>query len=215
MVSPDFRLQRPEYLGGDSTMVQINPIAQTSATASEPTELGSLAAIGTGISTRGGFVKSFTEHGIVMGLASVRADLTYQEGVERFWSRETRYDFYWPALANLGEQAVLNKEIYLGDVAQDDDVFGYQERYAEYRYKPSRVTGKFRSSASGTLEVWHLAQEFGSLPTLDQTFIEEDPPVDRVVAAPTEPHFSCDMYFRLICARPMPVFSVPGLIDHF
>lgn len=215
VTSPDYRLQRPEYLGGDSQMINISPVAQTSATASEPTELGALAGIGTAVSTRGGFVKSFTEHGLIMGLANVRADLTYQEGLERFWSRSTRYDFYWPALALLGEQAVYNREIYLQDAAQDDDVFGYQERYAEYRYKPSKITGKLRSSATGTLEIWHLAEEFGTLPSLDDTFIVSAPPVDRVVATPTEPHFTCDMYFRMICARPMPVFSVPGLIDHF
>ena len=214
VTSPDARLQRPEYLGGGSTPVNVSPIAQTSATSSEPTPIGNLTGVGTATAQGHGFVKSFTEHCIVIGLACVRADLTYQQGLDRMWSRQTRYDFYWPALSHLGEQAVLNKEIYLQGLAVDDDVFGYQERYAEYRYKPSRVTGKFRSIA-GNLDVWHLAQDFSSLPVLGETFIREDPPLARVIATPTEPHFLFDGYFQFKCARPMPVYGVPGLIDHF
>lgn len=212
--SPDARLQRSEYLGGGTAPIQIAPVAQQSST-DATTPQGNLSGVGTGVLRSRGFVKSFTEHCILLGLVSARADLTYQEGLERMWSRSTRYDFYWPALAHLGEQAVLNKEIYLQGTSADDNVFGYQERYAEYRYKPSRITGQFRSVAASTLEVWHVAQEFGSLPTLNSTFIEENPPIDRVVATPDEPHFMMDAWISLKCARPMPTYSVPGLIDHF
>jgi len=150
----------------------------------------------------------------------VRADLNYQQGLNRMWSRQTRWDFYWPALAHIGEQAVLNKEIYAGTTADDDEVFGYQERYAEYRYKPSLITGQFRSNYAQSLDIWHLAQDFAALPTLDVngTFIEENPPVERVLALDEEstyPQFLFDAYIKLKCARPMPVYSVPGLIDHF
>ncbi len=215
VTSPDARLQRPEYLGGGTAPVIISPIAQTSAAASEPTPQANLAAIGTSSFSGHGFVKSFTEHCLLLGFISARADLTYQEGLDRMWSRSTRYDFYWPALAQIGEQEVLNKEIYLQDTTADDLAFGYQERYAEYRYKPSRITGLFRSSATGTLEIWHVAQEFGSLPTLGDTFIKEAVPLDRCVATPAEPHFMFDSYINLKCARPMPTYGVPGLIDHF
>jgi len=205
--SDDARLQRPEYLGGGSTPVNINPVAATATDASVPQ--GNLAAIGTSIG-RASFAKSFTEHGFVIGLASVRADLTYQQGVERMWSRRTRYEFYWPALAHLGEQAVLNKEIYFSGSEVDDEVFGYQERYAEYRYKPSRITGLFNSNAASSLDVWHLAQDFASLPSLNASFIEENPPIDRIIAVPSEPHFLCDIWFDYKTDRPMPVYSIPG-----
>jgi len=213
VVSPDARMQRPEYLGGGTAPVNVNPVPQTSST-DVTTPQGNLAAFGT-VSARGhGFTKSFTEHCLIIGLVCVDADLTYQQGLNRMWSRSTRYDFYWPTLANLGEQAVLNKEIFLQGTAggaADDTVFGYQERYAEYRYKPSQVTGLFRSNAAGTLDVWHLAEDFASLPTLNSTFIVSNPPIDRVISVPAEPHFLFDSYFDLKCARPMPVFSVPGL----
>lgn len=213
VTSPDARLQRPEYLGGGSSPVNISAVAQTSESATTPQ--GNLSAFGTATLNNHGFTKSFTEHSVVIGLVCVRADLTYQQGLNRMWSRETRYDFYWPALAHIGEQAVLNKEIFLQGTSADDDVFGYQERFAEYRYKPSVITGLFRSQAAATLDAWHLAQDFGSMPVLDNTFIQEDPPVDRVIAVPAEPHFLFDSHFRLRCARPMPMFGVPGLIDHF
>lgn len=215
VTSPDYRLQRSEYLGGGVTPIVVSPIAQNSANASEPTPQGNLAGIGTASVMGDGFVKSFTEHGVIIGVASVRADLTYSQGLERFWSRSTRYDFYWPALAMIGEQAVLNKEIYVQGSADDDNVFGYQERYAEYRYKPSRITGLFRPGVAGTLDIWHASEEFGALPTLGGTFIADQPPLDRVMATPTEPHILFDAYFQLTTARPMPVFGVPGLIDHF
>ena len=212
--SPDARLQRPEYLGGGSQRINISPVPQTSST-DTTTPQGNLAGFGTLGFSNHGFTKSFTEHGHIIGLACIRADLTYQQGLNRMWSRQDRYDFYWPALAHLGEQAVLNKEIYAQGTSADNDVFGYQERYAEYRYKPSMITGAFRSNAATSLDTWHLSQDFASLPTLNKTFIEENPPIDRVVATPDEPDLIFDMYFDLKCARPMPLFSVPGMIDHF
>jgi hypothetical protein len=219
VTSPDARLQRPEFLGGGSSPVNISPIPQTSGTAASagytPTPQGNLAAIGTSVLSNHGFSHSFTEHCIVIGLVSVRADLTYQQGVNRMFSRKTRFDFYWPALSHIGEQAVLQKEIMATGTVGDDTVFGYQERYAEYRYKPSQITGLFRSTAPGSLDAWHLSQEFADPPGLTPEFIVENPPVDRVIAVPAEPHFLFDSYMRYSCARPMPVFGVPGLIDHF
>jgi hypothetical protein len=214
VTSPDARLQRPEYLGGGSTPVNVTPIEQTSSTDATSPQ-GNLAAMATASLTNHGFTKSFTEHSVIIGLVSVRADLTYQQGLNRMFSRQTRYDFYWPALSHIGEQAVLNKEIYADGSANDDLVFGYQERYAEYRYKPSMITGKFRSNDAQSLDAWHLSQEFSSLPGLNSTFIEENPPLDRVIAVPSEPHFIFDSYISMKCARPMPVYSVPGKIDHF
>lgn len=209
---------RPEYLGGSTSPVTFQEIPMTAPKNSYLGQAtGDLAAAGTVVVNGGGFTKSFTEHGIVIGLASVRADITYQQGVDRFWSRETRYDFYWPALAHIGEQAVLKKEIYAtGNGANDNSVFGYQERWAEYRYKQSKITGKMRSAATDSLDAWHLSQEFtGNGPSLNEAFIEENPPIDRVVAFPEEPHFHMDCYFNFTDVSPMPVFSVPGLIDHF
>lgn len=214
VISPDARLQRPEYLGGSSARISINPVQQTSAT-NETTPQGNLAAFGVVSDSFHGFSKSFVEHGYVFGFVNVRADLTYQQGLNRMWSRQGRFDFYWPVLAHLGEQAVLNKEIYAQGTADDDKVFGYQERYAEYRYYPGQITGKFRSTDPQPLDSWHLAQKFSSLPTLSPQFIQDNPPVERVVAVQSEPQFLFDSYIRLKCARPMPVYSVPGLVDHF
>lgn len=214
VTSPDARLQRPEYLGGNSTPINISPIAQTSST-DATTPQGNLAAMGTMSSTGTGFTKSFTEHCVIIGLASVRADLNYQQGLNKMWRRKTRFDFYWPALSHIGEQAVLNEEIYAQGTSVDNDVFGYQERFAEYRYKPSTITGRFRSTDPQSLDIWHLAQDFSTLPVLGDTFIQEDPPIDRIIATPDEPQFLLDMYFAYKCARPMPTYSVPGLIDHF
>jgi hypothetical protein len=213
VTSPDHRLQRPEYLGGGSNAINIHPVAQTSSTDGTSAQ-GNLAAFGTGVVSGDGFTKSFTEHCILIGLVNVRADLTYQQGLNRMWTRSTRFDFYWPALAHIGEQAVTNIEIYAQDPAQDtgstgtpdnERVFGYQERYGEYRYKPSQVTGVFRSNATTSLDQWHLSQEFSSLPSLNQTFIEDAPPISRVVAVSTEPEFILDAYINLKCARPMPL----------
>jgi len=205
---------RSEYLGGGTRMVNISPIAQTSSTDATSPQ-GNLAAMGTATLDGIGFTKSFTEHCTIIGLVNVRADLTYQQGMNRMWSRATRYDYYWPALANIGEQAVLNKEIYYQGTTDDDDVFGYQERYAEYRYKPSIITGAFRSNAATPLDSWHLAQDFSSLPALNSSFIEDNPPVSRVVAVPSEPEFLFDGYFDMNCVRPMPLYGVPGMVDHF
>jgi len=217
VISPDARLQRPEYLGGGSSMIAVSEVAQTSAQAASGTTTpqGYLAATAQQGFSGHGFVKSFTEHGVVLGLVCVRADLTYQQGLNRMWSRTTREEFYWGALSHIGEQAVLNKEIYMEATANREEVFGYQERYAEYRYKPSQITGKLRSTASGSLDQWHLSQEFSALPALNSTFISEDPPLDRISAVTTEPHFVLDTYFRFIAARPMPLYGVPGMIDHF
>jgi hypothetical protein len=214
VTSPDARLQRPEYLGGGKDRINVNPIAQTSST-DTTTPQGNMSAFATTGFRGHGFSKSFTEHSVVIGMACVFADLNYQQGLHRNFSRQTRWDFYWPALAHIGEQAVLNKEIYATGGADDDNVFGYQERFAEYRYKPSQVTGKMRSSSATSLDNWHLAQEFSALPVLNASFIEENPPVDRVIAVTSEPHMLLDMHFDLKCARPMPTYSVPGLIDHF
>lgn len=214
VVSPDARLQRPEYLGGSSTRIIINPVPQTSNT-NNTSPQGNLAAFGLTSDGKGGFTHSFVEHCVVIGLVNVRADLTYQQGINRMFSRQTRFDFYWPALAHLGEQAILNKEIYAQGTDVDEDVFGYQERFAEYRYFPSQITGKFRSTYAQSLDFWHLSQEFDGLPTLSPEFIEDNPPVERVIAVPSEPQFLLDSFIQLHCARPMPVYSVPGLIDHF
>ena len=215
VISPDARLQRPEYLGGGSSPIQVNPVPQTSSTDGTSPQ-ANLAAYGTSTAINHGFTKSFTEHCLILGFVSVRADLNYQQGLNRMFSRQTRWDFYWPALSHIGEQGVLNKEIYADGSSNDDDVFGYQERFAEYRYKPSQVTGFFRSNDAATLDSWHLAQDFASLPALNADFIVENPPVDRIKALGDDyPDFLFDSYFDLKCARPMPVYSVPGLIDHF
>lgn len=214
VVSPDARLQRPEYLGGSSTRIMMNSVAQTAAT-NEVTPQANLSAFGLFGDSFHGFSKSFVEHGYIIGLVNVRADLSYQQGLHRMWSRKSRLDFYFPVLAHLGEQAILNKEIYAQGIAADDQVFGYQERFAEYRYSPSLITGKMRSTDPQTLDIWHLGQKFDSLPTLSSQFIQDNPPVSRVVATQSEPQFILDAWFDLKCIRPMPVYSVPGLVDHF
>ena len=220
VISPDARLQRPEYLGGGSTNINISPIAQTSGTSASgtTTPLGTLASMGTALAHNHGFTQSFVEHGVVIGLVSIRADLTYQQGLQKMWSRSTRYDFYFPAFSHLGEQAVLNQEIYVTGDTTDTSVFGYQERWAEYRFYPSRISSLFRSTASGTIDGWHLAQKFTSTPTLNSTFIVDNPPVSRVVAVGNSANgqqFIFDSFFDVKKARPMPMYSVPGLIDHF
>ena len=216
----DYRLQRPEYIGGGSTYVNVNPIAQTSATSISggATPLGNLAAMGTALASGHGFTYHAQEHGYIIGLVNVRADLTYQQGLNKMWSRSTRYDFYFPVFAHLGEQAILNKEIYVQGTSADNDVFGYQERWAEYRYKPSQITGLFKSTSAGTIDAWHYAQKFTSLPTLNTTFIQETPPIERTTAVGASANgqqFLMDAFFDCKMARPMPMYSVPGLIDHF
>jgi len=220
VVSPDARLQRPEYLGGGSSPVSVNPIAQTSPTgiAGTTTPQGNLAAFGTVLAHGHGFTQSFTEHGYILGMVSVRADLTYQQGLRRHWLRQTRYDYYFPVFSALGEQAIPNREIFCDGTANDAVIFGYQERWAEYRYNPSEVHGLMRSTAAGTIDAWHLAQRFVAAPTLNATFIEENPPVSRVVAvgaAANGQQFLMDAFFDIKAARPLPMYSVPGLVDHF
>lgn len=215
VVSPDARLQRPEFLGSFTKMVNVNPIAQTSATDATSPQ-GNLSAYGVTAAKFHGFTKSFVEHGYIFGFVCARADLTYQQGINKMWLRSTVYDFYWPTFAHLGEQAIELREIYAQGTAADTTVFGYQERYAEYRYKPSQITGKFRSSvADGNLDVWHLSQFFSNAPTLNEEFIVENPPISRIVAVQDEPEFLLDVGFRYITVRPMPMFGTPGLVDHF
>lgn len=213
VISPDARLQRPEYLGGSAQGIIVNPVAQTSGTTTDSAQ-ANLSAYGVSGASTDGFTKSFTEHGIIIGIASVRSYQTYQQGIPRWMSRRTRFDFYWPTFAHLGEQAILNKEIYAQGTDEDDEVFGYQERWAELRTETNVVTGKFRSTDPQSLDIWHLAQEYESLPKLNQSFIEENPPMDRVLAVPSEPDFLVDIVFKMKVARVIPVYSVPGLIDH-
>jgi len=217
VTSPDFRLQRPELLGSSSVRINVHPVQQTSSSPStgetSSNVKGSLAAYALATSSNG-FSKSFVEHGWVMGIVSVRADLTYQSGTNRMFSRRTRLDYYLPVLANLPEQEILNQEIWADASGTDQGVWGYQERWAEYRYKPSLITGKFRSAVGAGLDVWHLAQDFDTLPGLNSDFMEENPPVSRVVMVTSEPEIIFDSYFEYKCARVMPTYSVPGLIDH-
>lgn len=215
VVSPDARLQRPEFLGSFTKMVNVNPIAQTSATDNTSPQ-GNLSAYGVTAAKFHGFTKSFVEHGYIIGFVCARADLTYQQGINKMWLRSTVYDFYWPTFAHLGEQAIELREIYAQGSEADSTVFGYQERYAEYRYKPSQITGKFRSSViNGNLDVWHLSQFFNNAPTLNEEFITENPPIERIIAVPSEPEFLLDIGFRYTTVRPMPMFGTPGLVDHF
>lgn len=215
VVSPDARLQRPEFLGSFTKMVNVNPIAQTSATDNTSPQ-GNLSAYGVTAAKFHGFTKSFVEHGYIFGFVCARADLTYQQGINKMWLRSTVYDFYWPTFAHLGEQAIELREIYAQGSKDDAIVFGYQERYAEYRYKPSQITGKFRSSVTGgSLDKWHLSQFFKNAPTLNEEFILENPPIERIIAVPSEPEFLLDIGFRYITVRPMPMFGTPGLVDHF
>lgn len=219
VTSPDFRHQRPEFLGSGHTPVQVNPVAQTVPDDIGPDQgpLGNLGAFGVVADSGHGFTKSFTEHGYIIGLVNFRADLSYQRGIRRMWSRKTRFDFFYPALSHLGEMPVLNKEIYYdnSDTDSNQEVFGYQEAWGDYRYAPSMITSKMRSQNPGSLDVWHLAQEFANRPTLSAQFIEDNPPIDRIIAVQDEPHFLLDIYFKQRWARPMPLYGVPGLIDHF
>lgn len=214
--SPDGRLQRSEYLGGSRVPINITQVVQTSSTDSVSPQ-GNTAAYSLTGDISASFTKSFTEHSILLCFVCVRNENTYQQGLERMWSRKRRFDFYWPALANISEQPVFNKEIYAQGTAEDDEVFGYQEAWAEYRYKPSRVSGAFRSNYAQTLDSWHYADYYDSLPVLGDDFIRASKTnVDRTLAVQSslEDQFIGDFYFDLKSVRPMPVFSVPGLIDH-
>lgn len=217
VTSPDARLQRPEYLGGNRIPVNINQVVQSSGTQPDGTPLGDTAAFSVTTDVHGDFIKSFVEHGFIIGLMVARYDHTYQQGLERFWSRKDRFDYYWPVFANIGEQAVLNKEIYATGQATDNEVFGYQEAWADYRYKPSRVCGEMRSKAQTSLDVWHLADDYSKLPSLSDAWIREDKAnVDRVLAVTSavSNQMFADIYVQCKATRPMPVYSIPGLIDH-
>jgi hypothetical protein len=225
VTSPDARLQRPEYLGGNRVPININQVVQQSATASGETAQGTVTGMSVTTDTHSDFTKSFTEHGFVIGVMVARYDHTYQQGLERFWSRKDRFDYYWPVFANIGEQAVKNKEIFaqgpgVKDTAGaviDDQVFGYQEAWADYRYKPSRVTGEMRSQYAQSLDVWHLADDYSALPMLSDSWIREDKTnVDRVLAVTSavSNQLFADIYIKNRTTRPMPMYSIPGLIDH-
>lgn len=205
-------LQRPEYLGGGEVPVNVSPVPQT--TPGDPatsTPQGNLAAVGTANANNIGFVKSFTEHGYIMGFVSVRADLTYQQGLSRMWSRRERFDYYFPSLAHLSEQAILSKEIYCDGSADDNNVWGYNGIYDEYRYMRGLIAGRFNSRQSQPLDLWHLSLEFANRPTLSGQFIESSTPIDRVIAVPGEPHFLFDSWISHRAARPMPMTGIPGL----
>lgn len=213
--SPDARLQRPEYLGGNRVPITINQVIQNSETANTP--LGETGAMSVTTDVHKDFRKSFVEHGFVIGLMVARYDHSYQQGIERFWSRRDRFDFYWPVFANIGEQAVLNKEIYAQGSDVDEEVFGYQEAWADYRYKPSRVTGEMRSAYAQSLDVWHLADDYSELPHLSDAWIRETPEnINRVLAVSDSVanQFFCDIFVQNRTTRPMPLYSIPGLIDH-
>lgn len=225
VTSPDARLQRPEYLGGNRVPININQVVQQSATASGETAQGTVTGMSVTTDTHSDFTKSFTEHGFVIGVMVARYDHTYQQGLERFWSRKDRFDYYWPVFANIGEQAVKNKEIFAQGPAKvdsagaviDDQVFGYQEAWADYRYKPSRVTGEMRSQYAQSLDVWHLADDYSALPMLSDSWIREDKAnVDRVLAVTSSVsnQLFADIYIKNRTTRPMPMYSIPGLIDH-
>lgn len=214
---PDYRLQRPEFLGGGKSFINVSPVANTSGVDSTVSISGSdepqglLRGVGSGSLTGHGWAKSFVEPGYIIGLVRARGDLSYFQGLDKMWSRQTRLEFYTPVLANLGEQAVLNKELYVSNDSNDDLTFGYQERWGEYRFKKSMITGKFNPDVSGSLSHWHLAEDFGSLPTLNTTFIFDQTPMSRVTTVDSEPDFILDVWFDYKWARPIPVHSIPSL----
>lgn len=217
VTSPDARLQRPEYLGGNRIPININQVLQTSGTAQGTTPQGTPVGQSLTTDTHHDFKKSFVEHGFVIGVMVARYRHTYQQGLERFWNRHTRFDFYWPVLANIGEQAILNKEIYAQGTDEDEEVFGYQEAWADYRYKPDRVSAEMRSAYQQSLDVWHLADDYDKLPALSDSWIREDPTnVDRVLAVQsnTSAQLFADIFVMNRTTRPMPLYSIPGLIDH-
>ena len=217
VTSPDARLQRPEYLGGNRVPINVNQIIQQSGTESSGTPQGTVVGQSLTTDSHSDFTKSFTEHGFIIGLMVARYDHTYQQGLNRLWSRKDKFDFYWPVFANIGEQPVKNKEIFAQGTAKDDEVFGYQEAWADYRYKPNMVTGEMRSAYAQSLDVWHLADDYNALPTLSDAWIREDKSiVDRVLAVQSSVsnQLFADIYVKNLCTRPMPMYSIPGLIDH-
>ncbi len=218
VTSPDARLQRPEYLGGNRVPININQVIQQSGTGTGAnTPQGTVVGMSQTTDSHSDFIKSFTEHGFIIGVMVARYDHTYQQGLDRMWSRKDRFDYYWPVFANIGEQAVKNKEIYAQGNQEDDEVFGYQEAWADYRYKPNRVTGEMRSAYSQSLDVWHLADDYAQRPSLSDSWIREDKTnIDRVLAVTSSVsnQFFADIYVQNRATRPMPVYSIPGLIDH-
>jgi len=216
VTSPDHRLQRAEFLGGGSQIINVTPVAQTSGqpTPAANDKAGNLSGFGT-VSGTHSFSKSFVEHGVLLGICNVRGDITYSQGIDRYWRKQTRYEFFYPVLSQIGEQSVENSEIWSDGSANDDLIFGYQERYAEYRFIQNRLSGLMRPDASGTLASWHLSEDFATLPTLGATFIEANlgVPLDRAIAISTEPHFIADFYFDIKAARPLPTYGIPGNID--
>lgn len=218
VTSPDARLQRPEYLGGNRVPININQVIQQSGTGSgSSTPQGTVVGMSQTTDSHSDFIKSFTEHGFIIGVMVARYDHTYQQGLDRMWSRKDRFDYYWPVFANIGEQAVKNKEIYAQGNAEDDQVFGYQEAWADYRYKPNRVTGEMRSAYAQSLDVWHLADDYSKRPSLSDSWIREDKTnIDRVLAVTSanSNQFFADIYVQNRATRPMPMYSIPGLIDH-
>lgn len=217
VTSPDARLQRPEYLGGNRIPIVIDEIRQTSATSEAGTPQGTPTGQSRTTDVHHDVKKSFVEHGFIIGLMVARYDHTYQQGLDRFWSRKDRFDYYWPVFANIGEQAVLNKEIYAQGTAEDNEVFGYQEAWADYRYKPSRVTGEMRSKAPQSLDIWHLADDYSARPSLSDSWIREDSATVNRVLAVSEANSNqlwCDIFVKNRATRPMPLYSIPGLIDH-
>ena len=217
VTSPDARLQRPEYLGGNRVPININQIVQQSGTESSGTPQGTVVGQSLTTDKHSDFTKSFTEHGLIIGVMVARYDHTYQQGLNRLWSRKDKFDFYWPVFANIGEQAIKNKEIFAQGNDKDNEVFGYQEAWAEYRYKPNMVTGEMRSAYAQSLDVWHLADDYSTLPSLSDSWIREDKEnIDRVLAVTSavSNQFFADIYVKNYCTRPMPMYSVPGLIDH-
>lgn len=214
--SPDARLQRSEYLGGSRVPIVINQVLQTSETSGTPQ--GTTGAFSLTSDQGDSFTRSFTEHGIILGVCCIRYNHLYQQGIERLFSRRTKYDFYWPVFAHLSEQGIKNKELFAQGIGKDEQVFGYQEAWADYRYAQDRISAQMRSNADGSLDVWHLADDYSSLPTLDGEWIQEDKKiVDRVLAVSSEiaDQFFADFYVKNYCTRVMPTFSIPGLIDHY
>lgn len=217
VTSPDARLQRPEYLGGNRVPINVNQVIQQSGTESTGTPQGTVVGMSQTTDSHSDFTKSFTEHGFVIGVMCARYDHTYQQGLARMWSRKDKFDFYWPVFANIGEQAIKNKEIFAQGSDEDDEVFGYQEAWAEYRYKPNQVTGEMRSQYAQSLDVWHLADDYDTLPSLSDSWIREDKAnIDRVLAVTSSVsnQFFADIFVKNYVTRPMPMYSVPGLIDH-
>lgn len=210
----DKTVQIPEYLGGTRITINMSQVIQTSGTTTESPQ-GNTAAVSVTPYNGSMFTKSFEEHGFVIGVCCIRHDHTYQQGLERMWSRKTNLDFYYPVFANLGEQAILKKELYLTGTDTDEQAFGYQEAWAEYRMKPNRISGKFRSNATGTLDSWHYGDNYTTTPSLSQAWMKEgDSEIQRTLAVNNEPQFIMDTIIDNTSVRPMPMYSIPGLVDH-